>query len=1217
MSNPMQWTRALALAMGMLVAATGAGCSSKKAADPKGSAVVSVSGNAIQMTDAVTLQLTISDNGQLPTFANIVRQMSKKNDGTWTGFVADIPAGVRKFHVDAFDATSNVIFTGETTAPVLVGQKADVYLMLQQVAPPNNFGNHAPVIDVLTASSSSVAPGGMVSLHIAATDPDTATAPDNKIAGYQWAIQGTGCGSLTNPNTPDAVWTAPNPSADTTCVITVTVSDVCGASLANPDQSAACSSSVTAYMQLKVVNPQTGNASVNAYPNTCPVITCVSSVQDFTYDANHAVNGYVANLTVNAVDHDSDDLHYSWSSSCGGATFNPAGEIVNAPNTVAFTSNTVAACSARVDVTDYWPNNTPPAGSGLPAARGCVNVGIVNMGAAKDFALFPKIANASGPNPTNQITAGQPARFGADISDPNGQPVNSYNGYPLTIEWFNDTAGQAATDGFGAKSPSSGTLSAAGPIWAEFTPPAIVPNMKIRLRVTNVYGDHSEQVFNLIPANTCSLPNSDGNACDDGNPCTQTDTCQAGVCVGSNPKDCSASGTTCNPATCDVNTGACVQHAASAGTTCNDSNACTTNDLCDGLGACLGGLPPACPGVDQCHAAACVPATGCQPAVVTAGVTCNDSNACTTGETCQADGTCGGGTAKVCNSPTTPACQAATGTCNPADGSCSYAAANTGGACVTNLCKVGQVCKGDGTCDPGTDKVCQTGYVCDSGTGNCTPPVFYGPKSAAQLDSNALARKIAVDGSGNVVVAGSLWASVSVGGSAPLPYSGGADVLVAKLDPNAWTSFWAKGFGEPIVAPAANTNQSANGVAVSSVGTVGLIGTFEGSVTIGSPLTVSSGTNEFMAALNASGTAQWAKQFNLGTGNLMAIAGNPNADSFAICGTADLAATSLVASAHRCTGVYATDSLDPLCATTPSTCTAATGICDPAKDIVVALVRASDGNVLWSRQIGGVGSQYCTALAFDDMGDLLIGGSYNGGLDLGTGAFGFVSSTTRSQLFAAKLSGTTGATLLAAAYPNAAAGNQAVNSIAADGNGDVFIGGSMQRQVNFSATIQLVANGTTGSDAFVAKLSKTDLSALWARRWGGTANDQVASVAIDSIGEVYAVGDFNGVADVGPTSCANGTTGCAGVTTVTSAGAADLLVVRLDGATGDTTGSARYGDASSQSALGAVINRHVVGSELDSLLVIGTFQGNLDLGISGQSPLSAGTLSTPFLVKEK
>jgi len=51
----------------------------------------------------------------------------------------------------------------------------------------------------------------------------------------------------------------------------------------------------------------------------------------------------------------------------------------------------------------------------------------------------------------------------------------------------------------------------------------------------------------------------DGTACDDSNACTQTDTCQSGVCTGGNPVECAASaqcpGTT--EASCDPTTGTC------------------------------------------------------------------------------------------------------------------------------------------------------------------------------------------------------------------------------------------------------------------------------------------------------------------------------------------------------------------------------------------------------------------------------------------------------------------------------------------------------------------------------------------------------------------------------------------------------------------------------------------------------------------------------------
>ena len=53
---------------------------------------------------------------------------------------------------------------------------------------------------------------------------------------------------------------------------------------------------------------------------------------------------------------------------------------------------------------------------------------------------------------------------------------------------------------------------------------------------------------NGLPAH---VPAVDGALCDDGDPCTQVDSCQTGICVGANPVVCNA-GETCVGGTCLV-----------------------------------------------------------------------------------------------------------------------------------------------------------------------------------------------------------------------------------------------------------------------------------------------------------------------------------------------------------------------------------------------------------------------------------------------------------------------------------------------------------------------------------------------------------------------------------------------------------------------------------------------------------------------------------------
>jgi lysophospholipase L1-like esterase len=146
---------------------------------------------------------------------------------------------------------------------------------------------------------------------------------------------------------------------------------------------------------------------------------------------------------------------------------------------------------------------------------------------------------------------------------------------------------------------------------------------------------------------TCTHPNNT-SACNDGNACTQTDQCQSGTCIGSNPVVCSASDQCHTAGTCSPTTGACSNPAKPNGSACTDANACTQADSCQG-GACVGSNPVTCSALDQCHdAGTCSPATGaCSNPAKPNGTGCTDGSACTQTDACQA-GSCVGGNPVVC-----------------------------------------------------------------------------------------------------------------------------------------------------------------------------------------------------------------------------------------------------------------------------------------------------------------------------------------------------------------------------------------------------------------------------------------------------------------------------------------------------------------------------------------------------------------------------------------
>jgi 6-phosphogluconolactonase (cycloisomerase 2 family) len=225
----------------------------------------------------------------------------------------------------------------------------------------------------------------------------------------------------------------------------------------------------------------------------------------------------------------------------------------------------------------------------------------------------------------------------------------------------------------------------------------------------------------------CSDPSvANGTSCDDGNPCSQTDTCQGGVCVGGNPVVCPATDQCHAAGVCNIANGVCSNPAKTDGSACDDGNACTQVDACQS-GACVGSSPTVCAASDPCHlAGTCDPQSGtCSNPAAANGLACNDGNACTQSDSCQA-GVCVGANPIVCTA--TDPCRVA-GTCDPQSGACSSPNAPDGQACDDgSACTTGDACQG-GVCTPGAATVCaasdqcHVAGTCNPGTGNCTNPL--------------------------------------------------------------------------------------------------------------------------------------------------------------------------------------------------------------------------------------------------------------------------------------------------------------------------------------------------------------------------------------------------------------------------------------------------------------------------------------------------------------
>ena len=83
---------------------------------------------------------------------------------------------------------------------------------------------------------------------------------------------------------------------------------------------------------------------------------------------------------------------------------------------------------------------------------------------------------------------------------------------------------------------------------------------------------------------------------------------------------------------------------------------------------------------------------------------------------------------------------------------------------------------------------------------------------------------------------------------------------------------------------------------------------------------------------------------------------------------------------------------------------------------------------------------------------------------------------------------------------------------------------------------------------------------VWARRLGGTSDDQGFSIVVDGSGNVYTTGFFDGTADFDPG---------AGTFNLTSAGGQDVFVSKLD-SSGNFVWARQLGGTSSDQGLSIV-----------------------------------------------
>jgi len=500
---------------------------------------------------------------------------------------------------------------------------------------------------------------------------------------------------------------------------------------------------------------------------------------------------------------------------------------------------------------------------------------------------------------------------------------------------------------------------------------------------------------------------------------------------------------------------------------------------------------------------------------------------------------------------------------------------------------------------------------------------------------------VAVDGDGNVVLAGYLGGTVDVG-NGPLTAQGSRDALVAKLDPDG-NALWSKRFGN-----AADSNgDRAAAVAINAAGQVHVTGIVDGDVDFGGGvLAMGPAGGAYLVKLGPDGAHLESRVYGTGSSGPTFGAG---------------------------VAVAPDQSAHVLMWGTPPSVDLGGGALAGSGSLHSWVARyAPNGAHLWSRVLSSGGNVFAQSLALDCAGHLLISGWYNGQLDLGghvhsdfnantvfvtklapvvdvdsdgdqtiddedtcpamananqldqdtdgqgdvcdatptgdgtgahvwsgsyTGVVGDATSDAAGNTLLAGPLGSgplaltsvspTGSQTLATTYGTGYTG--VARGVAVGGDGTIFLAGtaSGSTAVDFGGGA-LAAGG--GADAVLLAVYPNGAH-KWSKRWGDAANQDTYDVAADPFGDVLVTGILRGTTSFG-----------AGP--LTSAGSEDVFVAKVS-RTGSLQWAKRFGGA------GTDYGTQVAVDSSGNVVIAGPMFGAVDFG---GGPLGTAGVASSYLV---
>ncbi|MDB6123182.1 MAG: Conserved repeat domain protein [Pedosphaera sp.] len=430
------------------------------------------------------------------------------------------------------------------------------------------------------------------------------------------------------------------------------------------------------------------------------------------------------------------------------------------------------------------------------------------------------------------------------------------------------------------------------------------------------------------------------------------------------------------------------------------------------------------------------------------------------------------------------------------------------------------------------------------------PPGFLWTRTGNNPSNNSTNAQVTVDDNGNVYVAGFFNSKFTLGSLNLTNTAGSQDIYLAKFD-SAGNLVWGVTAGGPSV-------DAATGIAVDAVGNIYLTGSFQGTATFGSTnISSTGGQSIFLAKYDTNGNLLWIQK---GGGTASYIASAVATDEAGSCylagsfnGAAVFGSTGITVSAPSAfvakyntngdfiwvrnannNGQTVANSLaidgggnalitgsffSSINFGTGSTNLTSSGI----QDVFIAKFDAA-GKFLWEQKGGGIKSDIGNAIAADRSGNVYVAGNFqslayfntNSIVDNATNfTLPNAVATFDGDIFIAKYS-SSGSPLWIRS--GGSRGQDSVTGLAVDAGGNAYLAGSIAGTAAFGSSI---ATNSGDSDAYIAVYDAAG-NVRRVQTIGSISTDIAQRIAIDKVGNVYAIGYFSGRVTFGNTLSANG-----------------------------------------------------------------------------------------------